>query len=156
MAKFQRKKKESSPGIPTASLPDIIFMLIFFFMVSASIKEVSLMVENTLPQATEHKKLENKSAITYIYVGKPRTKYQKTHGTEDRIQLNDAFKEVNDIGQHIAAVQENMSDEDKNKMMVSMKVDEEVEMGIITDTKQQLRRAGALKINYATRQMRNQ
>ena len=89
MAKFKKDGKRETPAISTASLPDIVFMLLFFFMVSTTMREVSLMVANAMPQATETVKLEKKSLVSNIYVGKPTPQYQGAYGTEPRIQLND-------------------------------------------------------------------
>ncbi|MDD4150929.1 MAG: biopolymer transporter ExbD, partial [Bacteroidales bacterium] len=83
MSKFGKKKKKASVGISTASLPDIVFMILFFFMVTTVMREVELKVELTnsdLPQATEIKKLEKKSLVSYIYVGKPRKNFERMYG----------------------------------------------------------------------------
>ena len=88
MAKFKKDGKRETPAISTASLPDIVFMLLFFFMVSTTMREVSLMVANAMPQATETVKLEKKSLVSNIYVGKPTPQYQGAYGTEPRIQRN--------------------------------------------------------------------
>ena len=70
MSKFKKKKK-GMPGISTASLPDIVFMLLFFFMVTTVMRETELKIKKPqLPKATEIKKLERKSLVSYIYVGK--------------------------------------------------------------------------------------
>ena len=94
MAKFERKGKGGMPAISTASLPDIVFMLLFFFMVSTVMRETTLKVQQKLPGATEVKKLERKSLVSYINIGKPRRNFQSMYGTEPRIQLNDAFAKV--------------------------------------------------------------
>jgi biopolymer transport protein ExbD len=71
MAKFERKGKEGMPAISTASLPDIIFMLLFFFMVSTTMRQSEIKVQQSLPKATEVKKLERKSLVTTISIGSP-------------------------------------------------------------------------------------
>ncbi len=152
MSKFSRKGKGGIPEISTASLPDIIFMLLFFFMVTTVMRESSLLIKKpVLPEATEIKKLEKKSLVSYIFVGIPGAKYQKLYGTEPIIQLNDAFKDVDDIQDFIANERDNLSENDRPKMTTSLKVDSDTEMGIVTDIKQELRKAQALKINYSTR-----
>jgi biopolymer transport protein ExbD len=97
MAKFTRKGKGGTPGISTASLPDIVFMLLFFFMVSTTMREVELKINVSVPSATEVTKLENKSLVSYIYVGQPLKSYRDKFGTEPRIQLNDKFSALSDI-----------------------------------------------------------
>jgi biopolymer transport protein ExbD len=150
MAKFQRKGKGGMPGISTASLPDIVFMLLFFFMVSTVMRETELKIKVTVPKATEIKKLEKKSLVSYIYVGEPRRMYQGKYGTEPRIQLNDQFAEVGDIIQFITSEREARDENEVPLMTTSLKVDGKTEMGIVTDIKQELRKCSALKINYST------
>lgn len=151
MAKFARKGKGGMPAISTASLPDIVFMLLFFFMVSTTMREVDLKISVKLPEASEIKKLEKKSLVSYIYVGVPIKSLQSKYGTEPRLQLNDELSQVSDIIAYISAEREKMDEKDIPFMTTSIKADMEVKMGIITDIKQQLRKASALKINYSTR-----
>ncbi|MGM9795029.1 MAG: ExbD/TolR family protein [Candidatus Aphodosoma sp.] len=149
MAKIRKQEKKSVPAVSTASLPDIIFMLLFFFMVSTSIKEVTYKVNIRVPEATELQKLEKKSLVRYIYVGEPRPEYQKQYGKETRIQLDDSFAELNEIEMFIENERNAMKENEQGLLTVSIKADKETKMGIITDIKQALRRAQALKINYA-------
>lgn len=151
MAVIRKKGKKEIPGISTASLPDIIFMLLFFFMVSTTIREVSMKVQVTLPEATEVQKLEKKSLVSYIYIGKPITKFQDKYGTEPRIQLNDAFARPQDIKDYISSERQQLDEAEKPLMTTSLKVDEDTKMGVVTDVKQELRKANALKINYSSR-----
>jgi len=155
MAKFQRKGKGGTPGISTASLPDIVFMLLFFFMVSTTMREVELKIKVVVPEATEVTKLENKSLVSYIYVGTPLKAYRSKFGTEPRMQLNDKFSELKDIIPFIDAKRESMDEMDIPRMTVSIKADAETKMGIITDIKEELKTAQALKINYSTRRRAN-
>lgn len=152
---FERKRKKSSPGISTASLPDIVFMLLFFFMVATVMREVELKVEvaaGSLPQATEIKKLEKKSLVSYIYVGKPKSAFVNMYGSEPRIQLNSSFADVADIRDYIVAERELRDEAEIPFMTTSLKVNENTKMGIVTDIKQELRKASALKINYSARE----
>ena len=151
MAKFSRKGKGGLPAISTASLPDIVFMLLFFFMVSTSMRETEMRVSLTLPEATEVAKLEKKSLVSYIYIGTPTLQYQKLYGTDSRIQLNDSFKELVDIRDFISSERDALSEADRNMLTTSLKVDQNTRMGIVSDVKQELRKAAALKINYAAR-----
>ncbi len=150
MAKFGKKGQKGTPPISTASLPDIVFMLLFFFMVSTTMREVTLKIKNQMPQATEIKKLEKKSLVSYIYVGPPTKSYQKFYGSEPTIQLNDRFADLSDIDQYITSEREAMDEADRQKMTVALKVDKTTKMGIVTDIKQELRKSQALKLNYAT------
>ena len=150
MGKFAKKKDGDLPAVSTASLPDIVFMLLFFFMTVTTMKDSSLMVQNTLPVASEVKKLEKKDRILYIYVGKPTTQYQKLFGTEPKIQLNDKFASISDVGPFILQERAKKSQELQNVLTTAMKVDKEANMGLISDIKQELRKVNALKVNYTT------
>ncbi len=148
MSKFKKGGKKSVGSINTSSLPDIIFMLLFFFMVTTVMREVELKVNYSPAMANQTKKLEDKSLVSYIYIGKPMNK--KVFGTVPRIQLNDAFAEPEQIRDFIASKREGIKEQDRDRMTVSLKIDRETEMGIVTDVKQELRRASALKINYSS------
>lgn len=153
MAKFKKDGSKEIPAISTASLPDIVFMLLFFFMVSTTMREVDLKVKNHLPQASQVTKLEKKSLVSTIYVGSPKRQFQKNFGTEPQIQLNDQIAKVASVGGFIAAERESRKEEDRNKMTVSIKADSPTKMGIITNIKQELRKAQALKLNYSVRKL---
>lgn len=150
MSKFKKDGKKGLPAISTASLPDIIFMLLFFFMVSTVMREVELKVSVKAPKASEVQKLEDKSLVSAIYIGKPTKVLAKKWGDEDRIQLNDAFAEVNEIRGYVEEKVTKIPEYKRKKHIVSMKVDSDARMGIVTDVKQELRKANALKINYST------
>ncbi|MDR2039049.1 MAG: biopolymer transporter ExbD [Bacteroidales bacterium] len=150
MAKFKKDVVTETPEISTTSLPDIIFMLIFFFMVTTSMRESTIMVEQRLPHASEVKKLDNKSLISYVNMGAPLKAYQNLFGTNTRIQLNDKFAGVDDIQDFIASERAQRSENDQKLMTTALRVDEKVKMGLVTDVKQALRRVGALKISYLT------
>lgn len=149
MSRFKTKKGKESPAINTSSLPDIIFMLLFFFMVTTVMREVTVIVKQKMPEATEVQKLERKSLVSYIYIGEP--KNSRKYGTSSRIQLNDSFANVEDIQEYVAKEREDRDEADRRFITTSLKVDGATKMGIVTDVKQELRKAGALKINYSTR-----
>jgi biopolymer transport protein ExbD len=156
MSKFARKKGKGLQRINTASLPDIVFMLLFFFMVSTTMRETEVQVRVTVPQATEVKKLEKKSLVSYIYIGRPVAQVARMYGTEPLVQLND--KLVNEEGIPYEAVQdfvlferEKLPESDKNRMTMSLRIDQNIPMGKVDDVKQALRRAKALIINYSAR-----
>lgn len=152
MAKFRKNDKGEIPALNTSSLPDIIFMLLFFFMVATTMKETTYLVTMKYPDATEIKKLEKKSLVSFIYIGPPTKQFKAQLGSEPRIQLNDRFATPEDIQAYIATERESMKESDRPKMTVSIKADSDTKMGIITDVKQALRKASALKINYSARE----
>lgn len=155
MAKFSREGKNEIPPISTASLPDIVFMLLFFFMVSTTMRDTTLMVSNKLPIATEVAKLEKKTLVSYIIVGPPTREYQRLYGTEPRIQLNDSFKTLVDIRDFISSERDAMSEADRPLLTTALKIDENTRMRIVTEIKQELRKASALKISYTARKVDN-
>lgn len=145
---FNKKAYKENRLISTASLPDIVFMLLFFFMVTTVVKQEDLKIKVKTPVANQVKKLEKKSLITNLYIGKPVNR--KKYGTITRIQLDDAFVETDEIKELVTSHRTVLTEPEQHKMIVSLKVDEETEMGIVTDIKQELRKAGTLKINYST------
>jgi biopolymer transport protein ExbD len=135
------------PEMNTSSLPDLIFTILFFFMIVTTMREVTLKVKFTVPAGTELEKLEKKSAVSFIYVGPPTDQLRATMGSGTRIQLNDRFAEPAEIMDFVA--QERASMSDQAAQQISLKVDQKTKMGIITDIKQVLRKSWALKINYS-------
>lgn len=152
MSKFRKDEGKELPPISTASLPDIVFMLLFFFMVSTTMREVTVKVRMQLPEATELSKLEKKSLVSYIYIGEPLPMYQKTFGKAPRIQLNDQFATTGDVQDYIIAEREVRDEAEQPFMVTSLKIDENTTMGIVNDVKQELRKSAALNINYSSRQ----
>ena len=151
MSKFKKKKSGDLPAISTASLPDIVFMLLFFFMVATVMRDSTLMVANTLPAADQVQKLDKKDRIMYIYAGKPSSRYVDKYGSGARIQLNDKFATVEEVGAFILAERASKRQELQNVLTTALKVDGETKMGLVSDIKQELRKVNALKINYTTR-----
>ena len=151
MARFTGKKAKETPGLNMGSMSDIIFMLLFFFMVITTMRESSLFVKITVPQGTEISNLEKKSLVSYINIGVPMQQYQSKYGTEPRIQLDDQIAEVSDIKQFVEREREARDEYDRPFLTTSIKADEEVRMGVISDIKQELRNNGAFKIFYNAR-----
>ena len=149
MAVIRKKGNKGVPPISTASLPDVIFMILFFFMTTTSMKETELRVAFTLPEATEIQKLEKKSLVSSIYVGQPTKQLQAQFGPAPRIQLNDTYRTPQEILDFIASERDKLNESDRNAMSVCIKADRYTRMGIITDVKQELRKANALRVTYA-------
>ncbi len=147
MSKF-RKKAKPSADIPTASLPDIIFMLLFFFMVTTVLRETEIMVNQVLPRATQLSKLQKKSLVSHIYIGKP--KVTSKYGSEPKIQVDDVLIEPKDIVLWVARKKDELDEVERDQITISLKIDHQAKMGIVSDVQQQLREANARKIMYAT------
>ena len=148
MARFRKEGKKEVPQVSTSSLPDIVYMLIFFFMITTTMRDVELKVKSSpLPKATEIQKLEHKALVSSIYIGPPR---DMKLGTESRIQLDDAFARTNDIADWIQKERDSRSEADRPLLTTALKVHKDTRMGVVTDVKQELRKVGAFRINYTT------
>jgi len=151
MSKFGKKKK-GLPAVNTAALPDIVFMLLFFFMVTTTMRETDLLIEPPkLPNASEVKKLEHKSLVSTIYVGKVKPEDRAKYGAGDKIQLNDKLANVSDVANFIYGQQEKHNPEEIPYMTTSIKSDVRCGVGTIHDIREELREINALKISYSTR-----
>ena len=130
-----RKKSHEVPGLNTSSLPDLIFSVLFFFMIVTHMRQVTLKVECRIPEGKHLTRL---------------TKDQQAKvGTGTQIQLNDKFATAPEVMDYMSAEKKRMSPEDQKLMTVSVKADKDTKMGVITDVKQALRQAKALKISYS-------
>jgi len=147
MSKF-KKKTSASQEIPTSALPDIIFMLLFFFMVTTVLRETTILVEQNLPRAEQLRKMQKKSLVSYIYIGKP--KDPERYGGEPRIQTNDVLITTDDVVQFVEAERTKLSEAERNQITMSLKVDDDAKMGLVSDVQQELREANALKLLYNT------
>jgi biopolymer transport protein ExbD len=151
MSKFSKKRGKTKPEVSTASLPDIIFMLLFFFMVVTVLRDSELKVSVNTPFATELIKLEEKSLVNYIYIGRPMKKYQDLYGTKPRMQLGDKFADIAEIPLFLEKHKVKVPESKRPRITSSLRVDGEVTMGIVQDVKTQLRKSGQLKVNYSAK-----
>lgn len=151
MAKFSKKRGSASPEVSTASLPDIIFMLLFFFMVVTVLRDSELKVKVSTPYATQLTKLEEKSLVNYLYIGRPTQKYQSVYGTKPRLQLGDKFASIAEIPLFLEKHKVKVPEAKRPRITSSLRVDGEVTMGIVQDTKTQLRKSGQLRVNYSAK-----
>ncbi len=137
--KFEKRRANSKQEIPTTSMPDIVFMLLMFFMVVTTLREVNVLVKFKLPEAKAIEKIENKRIIQYIWVGQ-----------NDRIQINDSIVLLKDIEPIMYEKRQTIPE-----VIVSLRIDKGVDMGLVTDIQQQLRKASCLRINYSARLKEN-
>ncbi|MGM0546088.1 MAG: ExbD/TolR family protein [Bacteroidota bacterium] len=146
MGHFKKKSANTKQDIPTSAMPDVVFMLLIFFMVTTVLREVTLQVQVDYTQAENIEKIEQKRLVSYIYVGPEKLDGNQLGST--KIQIDDAI--IEDVG----AVQQLMYDKLKEepRLIVSLRVHDETEFGIITDIQEELREAGTLRINYSTKQ----
>lgn len=149
MSKFTKKKSSEVPAVNTASLPDIVFMLLFFFMVVTVLRDDNLLVQNTLPKADQVEKLQKDRSV-YIYAGKPSARYQDKYGKEGKIQIGDKYTDVTNLKFALTEARQKLLPELQDRVMVALKVDEQTNTGLVTDIKQELRDLNMLKIIYIT------
>lgn len=153
MAVIGKKKKKGVPETSTASLPDIIFTLLFFFMVSAKVKDSTLKVDHTMPRAVEVKKLTSDDKPATIHVGVPLPQYRDIYGSEPRIQLQDQISDVDDIQEWVLRRIQELPRNSRPKFLVNLKADGEVPYKLIDQIKIELRKAEALRLNYDARSL---
>ncbi len=144
MSKFQKKSAQAKQGIPTSALPDIIFMLLIFFMVVTVLREVELRVQVEYARAENVETIEQKRLVSYIYIGPERLGEGQLG--ETRVQIDDAL--IDDMGSIRQIMYDKLMDEPR--LIVSLRVDRNSEFGMVTDVQQELRHAGTLRINYST------
>lgn len=154
MSRFNKKGSREMPEMNTSSLPDLIFTILFFFMMVTTLREVTLKVKIEKPVGTQLEKLARKSCTSFVYIGKPTDALKSQFGDGTRIQLNDKYAEANEIYDFVMEDRNELTEADKPFYTISLKVDKDTPMGIITDVKQVLRKAYALKIVYSANKPR--
>ncbi len=132
--KFEKKRASTKQEIPMASLPDIVFMLLLFFMVATQLREIDVLVQFSLPEAENIEKIENKRLVSYVWVGR-----------DDRVQINDSIVKVDEIRDIMYRRRVELPN-----VIVSFRVDKNANMGVVTDIQQELRKADARRINYSS------
>jgi biopolymer transport protein ExbD len=157
MSRFNKDGGREMPEMNTSSLPDLIFSILFFFMMVTTMREVTLKVKVDKPQGTQLEKLVRKSATSFVYMGKP---VSIVDGSGTKVQINDKLISNDEtfyqqVTQFILDEQGKLAQSDKPYFTVSMKVDHDTPMGFITDLKQVLRKAYALKIVYSANKIKS-
>ena len=144
-----RRREHRMPGLNTAALPDLIFTVLFFFMIVTHMRDVEPLVHYDVPRGTQVQKMEHKSAVASIYVGRPVTLSPQAQKDTFCIQLNNRLATVDDIREFVKEERTCMSEEDRSRMVVSLKADRDVPMSIIAEIKKALQHSFALRINYS-------
>jgi biopolymer transport protein ExbD len=145
MAHFKKKAAKTKQEVPTSAMPDIVFMLLIFFMVTTVLREVTLQVRVDFTKGENIEKIEQKRLVSYIYIGPE--KLPNNQIGDSKVQIDDSI--VDDV----KSIRRLMYDKliEQPKLIVSLRVDQSAEMGLVTDVKQELREAGTLRINYSTK-----
>lgn len=149
MSRFRKRQQHEVPGLNLAAMPDLIFTVLFFFMIVTHMRDVKPMVRYEVPQGTELEKTVRKSSVVYLFIGKPVDAQGRVVDGETRIQLNNRYVTIDQIAREIDKERARMSEDDRQHLVVSIRADRDTEMGVINDVKQALRKAGALNINYS-------
>ncbi len=149
-----RKRNHTVPELNTSSLPDLIFTVLFFFMIVTHMRNVEPKVSYVVPQGKELQKLGHKSAVCYIYIGRPISPHSGPTYVSERgevfcLQLNDQLTTIEAIRDFIAHERQQMGEDDQARMTVSIKADRDVPMGVVSDVKKALQQSFALRINYS-------
>ena len=145
MAHFKKKQAGTTQSVPTAAMPDVVFMLLIFFMLTTVLREVELQVQIEYAEAETIEKIEEKRLVSYIYIGPERLGGNQVG--ETRVQIDDVL--VEEMGEIRNIMYDKLMEEPR--LIVSLRVDQDSEFGIVTDVQQELRHAGTLRINYSTR-----
>jgi len=154
MAIIGNKKKKGTPEVSTASLPDIIFTLLFFFMVAAKVKDTSLKVQHNMPKALDAKKLTSDDKVATIHVGKPTLQYQGIYGADPQIQLqNKLTANPEDIKEWVIRRYQEIPYSARPNFLVNLKADGKVPYSLIDEIKLELRKADALNLNYDSKSL---
>jgi biopolymer transport protein ExbD len=149
MSKFKKKKGGELPAVNTASLPDIVFMLLFFFMVVTVLRKDNLLVNQELPKADQVEKLKKDRSV-FIYAGKPSSRYADKYGKEGKIQIGDKYVDVKSLQFALTEERQKLLPELQNSVTIALKVDGETNTGLISDIKEELRKLNMVKIIYIT------
>lgn len=139
-----RKRNHEVPELNTSSLPDLIFSVLFFFMIVTHMRNTSPQVKYKVPVGTELKKLGKKQTVRYIYIGKP-----TNGGAAERIQIDNMYVNIDEVANYMASQKAEMAPNDAEQLTVSIKADRNTPMGVIADVREALRKAGVNKVNYS-------
>ena len=145
---IRRKKHRSVPGLNMASMPDLIFTVLFFFMIVTHMRNETVKVKLQVPQGTEVTKSSNKFSTINIYIG--RNNYGDTH-----IQVNDRMCSLEQVGALVQNFKANLSEESQENLIINLRADRNTDMGIVNDLKKELRNIGALTIRYSATEKAN-
>ncbi|MEQ9424262.1 MAG: biopolymer transporter ExbD [Cyclobacteriaceae bacterium] len=135
--------------INTSSLPDIVFLMLFFFMVTAVIKEDTEHLDAKIPEAVSITKAQQKVLVKELIIGYPK---DKLLGKEPRIYNGEKIVSINQIPQWVEQKRNELAEHHRDQMIVMIRADEEIEMGLISDIQQELRKMNARKILYKSKE----
>lgn len=154
MKSMFHQSRRSVPSLNVASMPDLIFTVLFFFMIVTHMRSDEVKVKLQVPEGTEVQKLVNKQAVVNIYIGREGEKESRREGAKWVVQLNGDIVTPNDIPGCIEHIRAGLSAENQARMTVSLRVDRKAPMGLVSEVKRKLQQAYALKINYSATEIK--
>ena len=140
MRSMFHQSRRSVPSLNVASMPDLIFTVLFFFMIVTHMRSDEVKVRLEVPQGSEVQKLANKQAVVNVYIGRQDDAWH--------VQLNNEVVLPTDIPARIEDIRGGLSEENQQRLTVSLRVDKKAPMGLVSEVKRNLQQAYALKINY--------
>jgi len=141
----KNSKERKLPEINTSALPDIIFMLLFFFMVVTVLRKRDVKVKVDLPEARQLVKLKHPSIHHHIFVGV----LDKGKETERQvIQLNDKFIAIDEIEKAVVLLVRKQPEVYQSLVTTYLYADAEQDMAILSELKLALRKAEQLNLGY--------
>jgi len=151
MSRFQKNGRRKVPSLNTAALPDLIFTLLFFFLLVTNMRTVPVLTQFQLPEASELQKLKEKSLLVYLIVGK-----QSKENQEDifEIQLNSEIITLEDMPFKLQLLKETMEPEEQNQSLILLKIDKDAPMGFVNDIRRNLREAQLQTVYYSAEKSR--
>lgn len=145
MRSMFHQSRRSVPSLNVASMPDLIFTVLFFFMIVTHMRSDEVKVRLEVPQGSEVQKLTNKQAVVNLYIGH--------HHDAWGVQLNGDLVQPADIPALIEHIRGGLSTENQQRLTVNLRVDRKAPMGLVAEVKRQLQQAYALKINYSATEL---
>lgn len=143
---FRSRRHNNVPSLNMASMPDLIFTVLFFFMIVTHMRSDEVKVKLEVPKGTEVQKLTARQGVVNIYIGKK--------DGEWRVQLNGELVTPEEIPARIEQLRSKMSPETSERLTVSMRADKKTPMGIVSDVKRSLQKVYALRINYSATELK--
>ncbi|MDR1764368.1 MAG: biopolymer transporter ExbD [Dysgonamonadaceae bacterium] len=144
MNRFRKTEARTVPGLNTSSLPDLIFTLLLFFLLVINMRTVPVIAQFQLPEASELQKLKENSLLVYIIAGQ-----KDSEDAEIPLQLNNRLIEMKNLQQELQALRAQVPAQDRDKMLVILKIDRRTDMGFVSDIRKALRQTGLLTVYYS-------
>jgi biopolymer transport protein ExbD len=138
VSRFRTSKARQLPMLSTASLPDMIFTFLFFFMMVSSMRTVPTLTQVELPTASELQSLRERKLLVYVMAA-----------PDQPLQVNSEQIRLDEMPAKLAALRDAVAPEDRGEMLAVLKLDKNLPMGLVDDIKQYLREAQVLRLYHS-------